>query len=90
MSPPPLPYGRGSFIVDYDGAFGSIFKLAIGAITTRRKCCMVLTADNIACPVNPGGPYTVDVTITNLMAVPITDLQFALAPTINYRPVPPR
>ena len=82
---PPLPYGRGSFIVDYDGSYG-ISKLAIGAITTRRDCCMVLTADNIACPVNPGGPYTVDVTITNLMAVPITDLQFAPCPNNQLPP----
>jgi hypothetical protein len=76
---PPLPYGRGGFVVDYDGV-NSLSKVAIGAIVTRRDCCMILTADNIQCPVNPGGPYTVDVTITNLMAVPITDLQFAPCP----------
>lgn len=77
---PPLPYGRGSFLVDYDGSVFGIAKLAIGAITTRRECCMTLAASNIQCPVDPGGPYTVDVTITNLMAAPITDLQLAPCP----------
>jgi hypothetical protein len=82
-SPPP-PYGRGGFVVDYDGV-NSLSKVAIGAIVTRRECCMVVTADNIQCPAVPGGPYTVDVTITNLMAAPITDLQFAPCP-VNQLP----
>jgi hypothetical protein len=80
-----LPYGRGGFVIDYDGAFG-VSKVAIGAITTRRECCMLLAASNVQCPPVPGGPYSVDVTVTNLMAAPITTLQFAPCPNNQLPP----
>lgn len=79
-----LPYGRGGFVVDYDGSYG-VSKVAIGAIATRRECCMTLAASNIQCPPTPGGPYTLDLTINNLTATPITNLQFTPCP-LNQLP----
>jgi len=78
------PYGRGGFLIDLDGTYG-IAKLSIGAIATRRQCCMTAAAADIQCPVTPGGPYTLNLNVTNLMAVPMTNLQFLPVP-INQLP----
>ena len=80
-----LPHGHGGFVVDYDGAYG-ISKVAIGAIATRRVCCMTLAASNIQCPPTPGGAYTLDLTINNLTATAITNLQFAPCPNNELPP----
>ena len=79
------PLGRGGFIVDYDGSYG-VSKVSIGAIATRRECCMTLAASNIQCPPLPGGPYTLDLTINNLTPTPITTLQFLPCPNNELPP----
>ena len=80
-----LPYGRGGFIVDYDASY-TVAKVAIGAIATRRECCMTVATSNVQCPATPGGPYTLNLTINNLMATPITNLQFTPCPNNQLPP----